>query len=109
MLKKLILLLLITLPLYAQSQLSNSLSKMTADKEVDFSNYEKLLFEATEYIFSNPLNFKSKEYISACKIVDFWKNKDTGINVPLGNNLYNSLNPKSNQRYLYMIAIVSFP
>ena len=88
--------------------LSKSLSKMTADKEVDFSNYEKLLFEATEYIFSNPLNFKSKEYISACKIVDFWKNKDTGINVPLGNNLYNSLNPKSNQRYLYMIAIMNY-
>lgn len=107
MYQKTILLLITAFPLFLQSQLSNSLAEMTVNKDADFTNYEQLLYEATEYIFDSSVNFKSKEYVSACKIVDFWKNEDTGINVPLGGDFYNSLNPKSNQRYFYMIAITN--
>jgi hypothetical protein len=81
---------------------------MESDSEPDFANYEQLLFEATEYIFDNPANFKSQEFVSACRIVDFWKNEDTGINVPIFGSFYNSLNSRSNQRYFYMIAIMNY-
>ncbi len=106
--KQILLLALIGIPIFCHSQLSDSLEKMKADSVPDFANYEQSLLDATEYIFSNPVNFKSKEFASACRIVDFWKNEDTGINVPVFGNFYNSLDPKSNQRYFYMIAITNY-
>lgn len=108
MTKKIILLAFLSIPILCHSQLSELLKKMESDSAPDFANYEQLLFEATEYIFDHPVNFKSKEFVSACRIVDFWKNEDTGINVPIFGSFYNSLNPKSNQRYFYMIAIMNY-
>ena len=108
MIKKILLLTIFGMPIFSHSQLSESLEKMKSDSEPDFANYEQLFFDATEYIFDNPVNFKSEEFVSACRIVDFWKNEDTGINVPIFGSFYNSLNPKSNQRYFYMIAITNY-
>ena len=106
--KNILLLALISIPTIIYSQLLDSLEKMNSDTDPDFSNYEYLFFDATEYIFDNPVNFKSKEFASACRIVDFWKNEDTGINAPIFGSFYNSLNPNSNQRYFYMIAIINY-
>lgn len=108
MIKKTFLLTLICAPLFGYSQLSSSFMEMKSDLQPDFAKYEQLFYEATEYIFDNPVNFKSEEFVSACRIVDFWKNEDTGINVPIFGNFYNSLNPKSNERYFYMIAIANY-
>ena len=108
MIKKTFLLALICIPLFGYSQLSSSFMEMKSDPEPDYTKYEQLLFEATEYIFDNPVNFKSQEYVSACRIVDFWKNEDTGVNIPTFGKFYNSLNPKSNQRYFYMVAIMNY-
>ena len=108
MIKKIFFLTFIGIPIFCHSQLSDSLKKMESESKPDFANYEQLLFDATEYIFDNPVNFKSKEFVSACRIVDFWKNEDTGVNIPIFGNFYNSMNPKSNQRYFYMIAIVNY-
>jgi len=108
MIKKLFLFALTLMPILSQSQFSNSLAEMKSDTQQDFAKYEQLLFDATEYIFNNPVNFKSKEFLSACQIVDFWKNKDTGINVPIFGSFYDSMNPKGNQRYFYMIAIMNY-
>lgn len=106
--KKILLITLFSIPIFSHSQLSESLEKMKSDSQPDFANYKQLLFDATEYIFDNPVNFESKEFASACRIVDFWKNEDTGINIPIFGNFYNSLNPKSNQRYFYMISIMNY-
>ncbi len=106
--KKLALILFITLPLYSYCQLTTSLAKMLADEDPKYSEYEQLFYEATEFIFNNPVDSKSNEFLSACKIVDFWKNKDTGINVPIFGNFYNELEQKSNLRYFYMIAITNY-
>ena len=108
MIKKILLLTIIGIPVFCHSQLSESLAKMKSDAEPDFATYEQLFFDATKYIFDNPVNFKSEEFVSACRIVDFWKDKDTGINVPIFGSFYNALNPKSNQRYFYMIAITHY-
>ena len=97
-----------TVPVLGFGQLAKSLALMEADKKANYSEYEQLFYDATEYIFSNPMNFKSKEFVSACKIVDFWKNKDTGINVPIFGGFYNELEQKSNLRYFYMIAITNY-
>jgi hypothetical protein len=106
--KKLFLLLIVAMPLISYGQLASSLAKLVADNEPNYSEYEQLLYEATEYISDNPVNFKSREYLSACRIVDFWKNEDTGINVPIFGNFYNRLEQKSNLRYFYMIAISNY-
>ncbi|MEM9822865.1 MAG: hypothetical protein AAF985_17430 [Bacteroidota bacterium] len=106
--KNLILLFLTTLPFLCHSQLSGALALMKVDTNPEFDQYEKLLFDATEFIFDNPKDFRSKEFLSACKIVDFWKNKDTGINVPVFGDFYNSLNPKTNHQYFYMIAVMNY-
>lgn len=108
MTKRIFLLALISIPVVCHSQLSDSLKKMESDSEPEFADYEQILYEATEYIFDNPVNFKSQEFVSACRIVDFWKNEDTGINVPIFGSFYNSLNSQSNQRYFYMIAIMNY-
>ena len=108
MIKKVFLLALICIPLFSYAQLSSSFMEMKSDLNPDFTKYEQLLFDATEYIFDNPVNLKSEEFISACRIVDFWKDKDTGVNIPTFGNFYNSLNPKSNQRYFYMVAIMNY-
>ncbi|MEO0505915.1 MAG: hypothetical protein AAF090_07145 [Bacteroidota bacterium] len=108
MIKKLLLVLFITLPIIAHSQFSGALALMKVDTNPEFDQYEKLLFDATEFIFDNPKDFRSKEFLSACKIVDFWKNKDTGINVPVFGSFYNSLNPKTNHQYFYMIAVMNY-
>lgn len=108
MIKKILLLAIAIIPIFSHSQLSDSFKKMKSDSEPVFANYEQLLFDATEYIFDNPVNFKSEEFVSACGIVGFWKNEDTGINVPIFGSFYGSLNPKSNQRYFYMIAITNY-
>lgn len=105
--KKIFFILLAT-PLFTYSQSAESFSKMVADKEPEYSEYEQLFYEATEYIFNNPIDFKSTEFVRACKIVDFWKNKNTGINVPIFGNFYSSLEEKSNLRYFYMIAITNY-
>jgi ABC-type uncharacterized transport system involved in gliding motility auxiliary subunit len=101
-------LILLVLPLFSYSQFAESFSKLVADKEPKYSEYEQLFYEATEYIFNNPVDFKSSEFIRACKIIDFWKNKNTGINVPIFGRFYNSLEQKSNLRYFYMIAITNY-
>ncbi|TLF39755.1 hypothetical protein [Maribacter aurantiacus] len=106
--KKAIILTLLIIPLLSFGQLTKSLVLMEAENEAKYSEYEQLFHEATEYIFSNPVNFKSNEFVSACKIVDFWKNKDTGINVPIFGSFYNKLEEKSNLRYFYMIAITNY-
>jgi len=106
--RKILILILLTVPLLGFGQLAKSLAQMEADKEANYSEYEQLFYDATEYIFSNPMNFKSKEFVSACKIVDLWKNKDTGINVPIFGGFYNKLEQKSNLRYFYMIAITNY-
>ena len=106
--KKNILTLIIILPLCVYSQLSVQLEKMLNDENPKFSDYEKTLYEATDYIFENPGDLASNEFRSALKIIDFWKNQDTGINVPIFGAFYDSLELKSNLRYFYMIAIAHY-
>ncbi len=54
MIKKLLIVLFITLPIIAHSQFSGALALMKVDTNPEFDQYEKILFDATEFIFDNP-------------------------------------------------------
>lgn len=105
--KKIYLILLLILPITTFGQLSKSLNEMKADKNPKFEKYEPLLFKATEYIFDNPVNVKSKEFISATQIVGFWMNKDIGIRIPTFGNFFRALTNK-NKQFLYTAAMINY-
>ncbi len=100
--------LLLALPLTSFGQLSELLQEMKSDKNPTYETYEPLVFKATNYIFSNPVNPKSKEFIAATKIVGFWMNKDTGVGIPTFGNFFTSLTNKDKQQFLYTVAMIHY-
>ena len=105
---KKIITLLFLLPITVFGQLSVSLEEMKKDENVTYEKYEQLLFEATNYIFENPVNLKSEEFVSATQIVGFWMNKDTEMGIPTFGNFFNSLTNEDKQQFLYMVAMVNY-
>ncbi|MGS2727955.1 hypothetical protein ACU8DI_15220 [Psychroserpens sp. BH13MA-6] len=108
MIKKLHLILLMILPITMFGQLSESLDEMRADKNAEYEKYETLIFKATKYIFDNPVNVKSEEFISATQIVGFWMNKDTGMGIPTFGNFFTSLTNENKQQFLYTVAMINY-
>jgi hypothetical protein len=108
MLKKIPFFVLLFLPILLFGQLSEKYKEMKKDKDAKIENYEGLLYEASGYIFDNPINTKSKEFMSATKIVSFWMNKDMGINIPTFGKFYNALTNKNQQQFLYMVAMINY-
>ena len=106
--KKLQLILLLILPLTVFGQFSKSFNEMQADQNAEFSNYEVLIFDASNYIFKNPVDLKSKEFISATQIVGFWMNKDIGMGIPTFGEFFNSLTNENNQQFLYTVAMINY-
>ena len=96
------------LPITLFGQLSDSLEVMKADKNVNYKNYEKLLFRATNYIFENPVDLKSQEFISATQIVNFWMNKETEMGIPTFGNFFKSLTNDDKQQFLYIVAMINY-
>ena len=96
------------LPITLFGQLSDSLEVMKADKNVNYKNYEKLLFRATNYIFENPVDLKSQEFISATQIVNFWMNKETEMGIPTFGNFFKSLTNDDKQQFLYIVAMIKY-
>lgn len=105
---KLLLILVLILPLTVFGQFSESLNEMQADQNAEFSKYERLVFDASNYIFENPVDLKSKEFISATQIVAFWMNKDTGMGIPTFGEFFTSLTNKNNQQFLYTVAMLNY-
>lgn len=94
-------------PSSLKESFQESLSKLISDTNPKYSNYENLLFDATEYILSGPIYPRGNEFQAANRIVEFWKNKDTGMNIPIGNGFYNALT-SVNQQHLYMISMMNY-
>jgi hypothetical protein len=68
--KKIIILIVCFFPLLGFSQLQEKFKEMNNVQNPNFEDYDELLFEATSYIFSHPVNPKSKEFIYAIQIPD---------------------------------------
>lgn len=97
-----------TFPSSSKELFSESLEKMKQDENPEYTNYENLIFDASNYIFSNPIHPNGTEFGAANKIIEFWKNKDTGLNIPIGSDFYKALTNQNQQQYLYMIAMMNY-
>ncbi|WP_138432901.1 energy transducer TonB [Winogradskyella algicola] len=98
----------LTFPSSSNEIFSVSLEKMKADKNPKYEDYENLLFDATQYIFSNPVYPKGKQFSSAAQIVAFWMNKDTGMGIPIFGEFYEALTNKDKQQFLYVVAMINY-
>lgn len=97
-----------TFPSSSKALFSESLTKMLNDKNSLYEDYENLIFDACQYVFSNPIYPNSKELIAATQIVSFWMNKDTGMNIPTFGDFYDALTNKERQQFLYVVAMIHY-
>lgn len=102
------LILIFLLPFTGFTQLHDRLQEMTADKKPEYENYEQLILEAADYVFSNPVDRRSVEFISATQIVAFWMGKDTGVNIPSFGSFFTALSNEDHQQFLYTIAMIKY-
>lgn len=106
--KKLHLALILILPFAVFAQLSESLNDMKGDENPEYEKYEPLLYKATSYIFDNPTNIESEEFISATQIAGFWMNKDTEMGTPTFGNFFTVLSNENKQQFLYTVAMMHY-
>lgn len=101
------LIIFITFTNLTNSQISQGYERMVSDNDPNFKDYELLMYEASEYLLTNPINPKSNDFQKSIKIIDFWKNKDTGVNIPILGKFYTALPEEGPHRYFYMIAMIN--
>lgn len=106
--KNIYLLLLIMLPLFSFGQFAESFREMSENKEADYETYEQLILDASNYIFSTPVDRSSVEFISATQIVGYWMNKETPLRIPTFGNFFDSLTNEEHQQFLYTIAMINY-
>ena len=97
-----------TFPSSSNELFSVSLAKMQKDENPEYVNYENLIFDASSYIFSNPVYPNGTEFRAAAQIVGFWMNKDTGMNLPTFGDFFTSLTNKNQQQFLYTVAMINY-
>lgn len=106
--KKIIITIVCLLPFLGFSQFKTKFEEMNKIENPNFDNYDKLVFEATSYVFSNPVNPKSEDFFYAVKISQFWMNKDTEFGMPIFGDFYNKLTKENNQQFFYTLAMMHY-
>lgn len=91
---------------FAQTQ--KKITKIKEFKNPSIEDYEQMVFEASEYLLSHPVDKSCAIFVSSCKIVSFWIHQDTGFGMPLGGNFYYKLRNNDNQQYFYAVSIVNY-
>lgn len=97
-----------TFPSTSKELFSESFAKMKQDKNPEYENYENLIFDASRYVFSNPVYPNGTEFKAAAQIVGFWMNKDTGMNIPTFGEFFTTLTNENKQQFLYTIAMINY-
>lgn len=108
MFKYLIYIFLFLIPYFGIGQLTEAYLQMKSDDLPGFEVYEKVMLDATQLILDHPEKKGAQEYRSAMLIIEFWKDEDTGVNIPIFGSFYQTLVPKTNQQYLYMISMIKY-
>ena len=70
--------------------------------------YETLVYNASTYILSRPIDKKSAGFISESKIVKSWLEGKNGFGIPLGGRFYHTLSNTDHQQYLYSVAVANY-
>jgi hypothetical protein len=97
-----------TFPSSSNELFSVSLAKMKEDENPEYVDYENLIFDASQYIFSNPVYPNGTEFKSATQIVGFWMNKDIGMGIPTFGKFYDALTNDNKQQFLYAVAMINY-
>ncbi|WP_203293565.1 energy transducer TonB [Luteirhabdus pelagi] len=97
-----------TFPSSSNELFSVSLAKMQEDEYPTYEDYENLIFDASQYIFSNPVYPNGNEFKSATQIVGFWMNKETGMGIPTFGKFYDALTNENKQQFLYAVAMINY-
>ncbi len=108
MLKNILFILFFSFPFLCFSQFKEGLEALTNDKNANHEEYQPLIFEATTYIFNNPVDQTSAEFIAATQIVSFWMNKKTEMNIPTFGDFFEALTNENHQQFLYVIAMTHY-
>lgn len=106
--KKIIILLVLILPTLINAQFKSEFDSMNKVENPNFNDYDKLVYKATKYIFSNPVNNKSEEFFYAMKIAKFWMDKDTEFPLPTFGTFYSKLTEENNERFFYIISLLHY-
>ncbi len=95
-------------PSSSKESFQESLTKMENDTNPQFENYERLVFDATEFIFSGPIYPNGSEFKAAAKIVSSWMNEDIGMGIPTFGDFHTSLTNKNSQQFFYIVAMINY-
>ena len=95
-------------PFLSYSQFSEGMEAMSNERTPRHEDYQPLILEATTYIFNNPVDQSSEEFIAATQIVAFWMDKDTELNIPTFGDFFDSLTNENHQQFLYAIAMIHY-
>ena len=106
--KKIFILLLISLPTLMNAQFKPKYDEMSKVSNPNFKDYDKSVYEATKYIFSNPVNNKSEEFFYAVKIAQFWMNKDTEFPLPTFGIFFSKLAKNKEESFFYIISLMHY-
>lgn len=106
--KKIIILLLIAIPTLLNAQFKTKYENMSKIQNPNFKDYDKSVYEATKYIFSNPINNKSEEFFYAVKIAQFWMNKDTEFPLPTFGKFFSKLTKDNGETFFYTISLMHY-
>ncbi len=97
-----------TFPSSSNELFSVSLKKMKNDENPKYEDYENLVFDASQYIFSNPIYPNGTEFRAATVIIDSWLDVPTDMNLPTFGGFYESLDQRINQKFLYIVAMMNY-
>lgn len=97
-----------TFPSSSNALFSMSLAKMKEDKNPKYENYENLIYDASQYIFSSPVYPNGTEFRAATQIIGFWMDKDIGMGIPTFGDFFTSLTNQNRQQFLYAVAMINY-
>ena len=106
--KKIIIIIICLISSLGFSQFKDKYKEMDRIENPKFENFDKLVFDATSYIFSNPVNLKSEDFFYAVKIAQFWMNRDTEFGMPIFGDLYNKLTNVNNEQFFYTLSMMHY-
>jgi|GEM_PF-2515307 len=97
-----------TFPSSSQVAFSESLEKMEKNGIPDRKDFEDLIFDASQYIFSIPVYYNGTEFQSASQIIEYWMDQDMGMSIPAFGDFYKSLTNTKQQQFLYAVAMIYY-
>jgi hypothetical protein len=97
-----------TFPSSSKELFSESFEKMKQDENPEYKNYENLIFDASQYIFSIPVYLYGTEFRAAAQIVGFWMNKDIGMRIPSFGQFFTTLTNENKQQFFYTVAMINY-